>query len=226
VRHCNLLLTQVLEENTIVAEVTFSENASGTAVLQGQFISADKGKASVPQFGYFKRFAKTESREMTIANARRKLQNVAVAVRLSEHHVEMAHRWFILAIQHSFTRGRRSQNIVAACLYIVCRYERTPHMLLDFSEVLHVNVYSLGNTFLRLVKLLNLDLPLVDPSLYIGRFAARLDFKEKTQIVASTALRLVSRMKRDWIVTGRRPTGICGACLLISARMHNFERSI
>jgi transcription factor IIIB subunit 2 len=25
--------------------------------------------------------------------------------------------------------------------------------------------------------------------------------------------------------TGRRPTGICGACLLIAARMHGFQRS-
>lgn len=32
-------------------------------------------------------------------------------------------------------------------------------------------------------------------------------------------------MKRDWIHTGRRPSGICGACLLIAARMHGFKRT-
>lgn len=52
-----------------------------------------------------------------------------------------------------------------------------------------------------------------------------LDFGEDTQRVANDALRLVSRMDRDWIRTGRRPAGICGACLLIAARMHHYRRS-
>lgn len=39
-----------------------------------------------------------------------------------------------------------------------------------------------------------------------------------------TALRLVARMKRDWIVAGRRPAGICAAALLIASRAHGFER--
>lgn len=214
----------VLEENTIVSEVTFAETTAGTSVLQGQFVS-DKGVAPPTMFGFQKRYPQTDSREWTIANARMKIQNLAHAMQLSDHHIESAHRWFILSLQHNFTRGRKSQNIAAACLYIVCRQEKTPHMLLDFSDVLRTNVYELGNMFLKLCRLLGLDLPLIDPSLYIGRFASKLEFGENTSIVANTALRLVSRMKRDWIQTGRRPAGICGACLLISARLHGFKRT-
>lgn len=50
-----------------------------------------------------------------------------------------------------------------------------------------------------------------DPCLYILRFAAKLEFGAKTQQVANTALRLVQRMKRDSIHSGRRPAGLCGA---------------
>ena len=50
-----------------------------------------------------------------------------------------------------------------------------------------------------------------DPCLYIHRFAHKLEFGEKEHDVAMTALRLVSRMKRDWIHHGRRPSGLCGA---------------
>lgn len=76
----------------------------------------------------------------------------------------------------------------------------------------------LGGTFLNLVKVLSLKdkLPLVDPSIFIHRFAAMLDFGTQTQAVAMDALRLVQRMERDWIQTGRRPAGICGACNLIA----------
>ena len=110
-----------------------------------------------------------------------------------------------------------------------------------------MNVFTLGSTFLKLVRTLHLVLPLVDPSLYISRFASLLEFGEETPKVAADAMRLVQRMDRDWMQTGRRPAGICGACkylinivfviiisiinnffigLLIAARMNNFQRSI
>nr|XP_023020088.1 transcription factor IIIB 90 kDa subunit-like [Leptinotarsa decemlineata] len=57
------------------------------------------------------------------------------------------------------------------------------------------------------------------------RFASKLHFGDKTQQVANTALRLVQRMKRDSIHSGRRPSGLCGAALLIAARLHDFGRS-
>lgn len=50
-----------------------------------------------------------------------------------------------------------------------------------------------------------------DPCLYIPRFAQLLEFGEKNHEVSMTAMRLVQRMKRDWMHTGRRPSGLCGA---------------
>ncbi|KAJ2388620.1 transcription factor TFIIIB subunit brf1, partial [Coemansia sp. RSA 2559] len=102
---------------------------------------------------------------------------------------------------------------------------KNSQMLIDFSDILQVSVFKLGATFARLVNALNIQLPIVDPSLYISRFASMLEFGDKTQQVCMDAIRLVQRMDRDWIRTGRRPAGICGACLLISARMHNFRRT-
>ena len=51
----------------------------------------------------------------------------------------------------------------------------------------------------------------LDPCLFIQRFAHKLEFGDKTHDVSMTALRLVARMKRDWIHHGRRPAGLCGA---------------
>lgn len=66
----------------------------------------------------------------------------------------------------------------------------------------------------------------MDPSHYISRFAALLEFGDETPKVAADAVRLVARMDRDWMRSGRRPAGICGACLLLAARMNNFRRSV
>ena len=44
----------------------------------------------------------------------------------------------------------------------------------DFSEVLKINVFVLGKTFIQLTRALNITLPLLDPAFYIYRFAHKL----------------------------------------------------
>ena len=87
-------------------------------------------------------------------------------------------------------------------------------------------MFVLGRSYLRLVRCLGFHLPVIDPSIYISRFASLLDFGDETQRVAMDATRLVQRFNKDWITHGRRPAGICGACLLIAARMNHFRRSV
>ena len=163
--------------------------------------------------------------EMAIAG--KKIQSIANVMRLSEVVCLAATRLYTLAVEHKFTKGRKSMNVVAVCLYVACRQKETRnYMLIDFSDLLQVNVFELGHTYLQLVQTLNLRLPLVDPSHYISRFAALLEFGDETHKVATDAVRLVQRFDRDWMTRGRRPAGICGAALLLAARMNNFRRSV
>ena len=66
----------------------------------------------------------------------------------------------------------------------------------------------------------------IDPESLIYRFAKQLEFGPSTMQVASEAVRIVQRMNRDWMTTGRRPAGICGAALILAARMNNFRRTV
>ena len=47
-----------------------------------------------------------------------------------------AHRLYKIALQHGFTRGRRTNQVAAACLYLVCRQDSKPYLLIDFSDAL------------------------------------------------------------------------------------------
>ncbi|KAG9314612.1 BRF1-domain-containing protein [Chiua virens] len=215
----------VVEENTIVSEVSFGETSTGAAMVQGAYVG--QGSTHARMSGPFGKRGSTESREQTIANASRKIQSLAAAFHLSEVVALAATRLYTLAVEHKFTKGRRSVNVAAVCLYVACRQKETRnYMLVDFSDLLQVNVFELGHTYLQLVQTLNLRLPLVDPSHYISRFAALLEFGEETHRVATDAVRLVQRFDRDWVTKGRRPAGICGAAILLAARMNNFRRSV
>lgn len=101
--------------------------------------------------------------------------------------------------------------------------EPTSDFLLHFTSILQLLVSLQSSIGSGLMLSL---LSFADPCLYIHRFAHKLELGEKTHEVSMTALRLVARMKRDWIHHGRRPAGLCGAALLVAARLHNFNRSV
>ncbi|KAK6456079.1 transcription factor IIIB 70 kDa subunit (B-related factor) [Scheffersomyces xylosifermentans] len=211
----------VLEENPIVSEVQFGESSSGAAMVQGAMVGADQARAT-----YGGRQNAMESREQTLSNGKRKIRRIAGALKIPDYIADAAGEWFKLALTQNFVQGRRSQNVLAACLYVACRKEKTHHMLIDFSSRLQISVYSLGATFLKMVKALSImNLPLADPSIFIQHFAEKLDFKEKNTKVVKDAVKLAQRMSSDWIHAGRRPAGIAGACVLLAARMNNFRRT-
>jgi transcription factor IIIB subunit 2 len=60
----------------------------------------------------------------------------------------------------------------------------------------------------------------------ILKYCRRLEFGPATNQVAEDAIKIVRRMKRDWIATGRHPSGLCGACIILAARMNNFKRTV
>ncbi|XP_074517117.1 BRF1 general transcription factor IIIB subunit a [Sebastes fasciatus] len=215
----------VLEDNIIVSEVEFVETGGGGSSAVGQFVSSEAGGVN-PTFGdnHFTGVGR-ESRAQTVQRARHNINSLGHQLQMNKHCLDTALNFYKMALQKHLTNGRKTAHIIAACLYLVCRTEGTPHMLLDFSDILQVNVYVLGRTFLVLSRELCINAPAIDPCLYIARFAQLLEFGEKNHDVSMTAMRLVQRMKRDWMHTGRRPSGLCGAALLVAARMHDFRRT-
>lgn len=90
-------------------------------------------------------------------------------------------------------------------------------------------MYELGHVFKDLSNIYsfqNNNVRSIIPEDLMMRFAEKLDFGEFTNKIAADATRLCQRMGRDWMVMGRRPSGICGACLLMAARMWNFRRTV
>lgn len=208
----------VCEAQTIVNQVDFLNTGTRSKVY-GSFF--DKNRIL------------SESGQLRLYKAYKLIEQIASKLSLPHNISESAKLLYGIAkldFDKNFVQGRQTKHVAAVVLYIACRQEKKPLLLIDFADVLQTSLYSLGSTYLKLVKKINnnmekLDLPLIDPSLFIHKFCAKLEFEDKTQVVATTALRMLQSMKRDWISTGRRPAGLCGAAILISARYHGFKRT-
>lgn len=220
----------VLEENTIVSTIEFQETGDRSHVI-GRHVSY---AAAMSNSGglYSGGYGSGNSRESTLAKARIKIKAVADSVgnlvSTDIDMVGMAHQYYKLALAKNFLSGRKAEHVAVACLYLVCRKHRTDHLLIDFSDSTQCNVYNLGRVFVQLIQILQEhQLPIIDPSLFIHRYAKKLQLEDKlVKPVMISALRIVTRMKKDWMTTGRRPDGICAAAMLISTRAHGVEKPI
>ncbi|KAL8439585.1 hypothetical protein Efla_003798 [Eimeria flavescens] len=230
-----LLLFQcgaVLEESGVVEGLQFAESAGGGMSMASLLLLSAFVGRFVPAGGTGRSFGFGcgETREQALQRGLSNIQSVADRLRLSAQHVASAHRLYLMASQRNFSAGRRGVVVAGACLYAICRRERTPHLLIDFSDVLRKHTRSAAcgtgvyvQVFMKLLRVLHVQVPQVDPSLFLDRFAAQLNLGDKTRQVAQTAVRLVQAMTRDWISTGRRPVGLCGAALLVAARYHDIQ---
>ncbi|PKA66656.1 hypothetical protein AXF42_Ash003311 [Apostasia shenzhenica] len=215
---CCIVCGKIVDQIVYYDDPVFEKTSSGESRLAGRFLhSIDQGYSV--------------SRQKTLERGRYEISNIALHLNVGggDSIVNKAHNFYKIAVERNFTKGRRMSYVAAACLYIACRHSEKAFLLIDFSDYLKISVYVLGAVFLQLCKMLRLaDHPivqkLVDPSLFIHRFTEHL-LGRRDKVVSDTALRIVASMKRDWMQTGRKPSGLCGAALYISALSHGLDYS-
>lgn len=75
---------------------------------------------------------------LLVLTGRDLIQRMSTNLQLNSGHADAAVKYYKMAAQRKFTAGRSSDHVAASCLYIVCREEKSPHMLLDFADLLKV----------------------------------------------------------------------------------------
>ncbi|EFH38805.1 predicted protein [Arabidopsis lyrata subsp. lyrata] len=218
------LCGRILENFNFSTQVTFVKNAAGQSQASGNIVkSVQSGMSS--------------SRERRIRIAIDELMNLRDALGIGDDRddvIVMASNFFRTALDLNFTKGRRSELVLSSCLYLSCRQLKFAVLLIHFSSYLRVSVYELGSVYLQFCDMLYITEnhnyeKLVDPSIFIPRFTNMLlkgaHRKKVVGTVVDTATDIIASMKRDWMQTGRKPSGICGAALYTAALSHGIKCS-
>lgn len=227
----------VINESHIVSEVTFGETSSGAAMVQGGFVGDEQRHANT-MGASARRLGLTggEGRSTAESNGQDAIRGLMTALRMIGEGFEgQAMNIYRLAAKERFTHGRRPIVIAACCLYYVCRTKPgNKYLLIDFAEKIKLNVFKLGETYKELLAKLFIADPSrkaeyvsLEPEPLIKKYVDKLEFGEVGgRKVADDAVKILKRMKRDWMVEGRQPAGVCGACIILAARMNNFRRTV
>ncbi|KXT02439.1 hypothetical protein AC578_7841 [Pseudocercospora eumusae] len=231
---CKNCYTQVAESN-IVSDVTFEDAANGRATVQGGTVADNSRHARTLGAGAYRKVGGGERNTLAdIQHAGKKaLEALAPKLPIEETVTMQANQIWTLAANINFSAGRKTDEVVAACLYAACRRQKQNKVLLmDIAELVKINVFRLGEVYKDMCRELYFNNEsvgqqhLVDLEPLIYKYCDKLQFGSKTQDVAADALKIIRRMNRDWIVSGRHPAGLCGACIILAARMNNFQRTV
>lgn len=96
---------------------------------------------------------------------KRQIQQLGSQLQLNQHCLDTAFNFFKMVVSKHLTRGRKMEHVIAACLYLVCRTEGTPRILVCVcvGAMLSVSVTS-GPSHVLLVLLNGLSDMLLDLS--------------------------------------------------------------
>lgn len=205
----------IVGEAVLINEVEFTEMQNGNSARNGQFVVAPSQKQNYAT--------------STQSSIEGKMRIQAICDQLSRLDnqpdvCELAERIFKKALHERFIRGRTIEIVAAACVYVAIRQKKsTGYLLCDVADHIDCGIFELAATALRLATCVNEVMPVIDPTLYVDRFTDELKFGRQAPEIKETAIKIIRRMDRDWIQTGRKPAGVCGAAIMLAARIQGVD---
>jgi transcription initiation factor TFIIB len=156
-----------------------------------------------------------DSRNRNLMQAMNELQMLSEKLHVSSSIKELAAVIYRKALDEDLTRGRTIAGIIAAALYVACRFTKTPKTLNDIVRVSSRSRGEVSRVYRLLVRTLKIGMPSHDPLNYVSRIAAKANIPGEVQGVAVKILR---KAKRKRLTMGKDPLGVASAVLYIACQ--------
>ena len=160
--------------------------------------------------------------QRNLTTALSELNRMATKLNLPRNAVETAAMFYRQAIQKKLIRGRTIQSVVAATLYMACRTCGIIRNLDEISRVANITRKEAARNYRLLYKELQPTVPPVDRQNLITKLVNQLKLTGKTEMLARGILNQAAEQK---LTIGRAPEGITAACIYISGRLTDEQRT-
>ncbi|MHA1302661.1 MAG: transcription initiation factor IIB [Candidatus Heimdallarchaeaceae archaeon] len=111
-------------------------------------------------------------------------------------------------------RGRSTEALVSASVYLACRLHHQPETLEDVAKKTRLSRKKLARNFRLLLKNLDIKTPLANPEIKLEKYGNMMKFPPK---VINEAKEILIKAKEAKITVGKNPNSLVAAALYISA---------
>jgi transcription initiation factor TFIIB len=156
-----------------------------------------------------------DSHNRNLMQAMNELQILSEKLHVSSSIKELAAVIYRKALDEDLTRGRTIAAIVAASMYVACRFTKTPKTLNDIVKVSARSKGEVSRAYRLLVRTLKIEMPSHDPLGYVSRIATKAKIPGKVQ---GSAVKILRKAKRKRITMGKDPVGVASAVLYLACQ--------
>ena len=153
------------------------------------------------------------SQVRTLTYALSYITKTSYKLKLPSNVVETASVIIRKALQNGLVKGRSTENLSAASVYIACRQCEILRSLKEVSKATSISVKHLGKSYRYMVSNLNSIVPKVKSENVISKVVNSLSFSGYTERLALYLLRCVEAQR---LTIGKSPASISAAALYIA----------
>jgi transcription initiation factor TFIIB len=117
-------------------------------------------------------------------------------------------------------RGRTTQAVLAACVYIACRQVGIPRTLNDVAKANNVTTKEISSAYRLIVLKFDLKMPSIDQMHYLVRLANSTAVGEK---VKRHSIKVMNEIMKKEMCAGKDPMGLAAAVLYLISHQFGDE---
>lgn len=210
-------LTPVMHDQGFMTSIDYVDrDASGKKLTPRRRYEARKLRK------YQAKVRMQSSIERNLAMASDELEKLSEALSLSKNVKQRATEIYRMAIEKGMVRGRSTENVVAAAIYLASRELGVPRMLDEIAKHTSCNRKDIARCYRLLLRELNLSVKSVDPADFVPRIAHALGLGGA---VMKEAINIINTVKELGITSGKDPAGLAAAAVYIAALKHGERRT-
>jgi transcription initiation factor TFIIB len=124
-------------------------------------------------------------------------------------------------VQHNkMVRGRTTQAVLAACIYIACRQVGIPRTLTDVAKASNITSKEISSAYRLLVLKFDLKMPSIDQMHYLVRLANSTGVGEK---VKRHSIEVMNEIIKKELSAGKDPMGLAAAVLYLICQLYGDD---
>lgn len=119
--------------------------------------------------------------------------------------------------EKGITRARANDSIIAAVVYLSSKLHDMPKTLAEVAQASKLDKFDIARTYKMIIRRLNIKVMQSNPIDFIARFASDLSLGAQVQ---TKAVKLLEKIQKTGLDSGKSPTSLAATTLYISALMN------
>ncbi|CAG8509677.1 14561_t:CDS:1 [Acaulospora morrowiae] len=124
--------------------------------------------------------------------------------------------------EEKLLRGKSTESIIAACIFIACRQENVPRTFKEICVITRVPKKEIGRCFKTLIRNFETNVSTMTSEDLMSRFCSMLKLRMEIQ---KTALELTIKTKELGTLAGKSPVSVAAACIYMASCLYNQPQS-